>query len=293
MYKLSNLLTTIAGCSATVIAIVGGFIGSKLIALNTEREEVLTCLSEIDAEIRFKSKKVADAKETLDEDDALDFIKKNIKSVVLEQSLDKVYKKEERLNLSEEELNPYWNRAVKISKRLSNILLNKDEKVNDDGVPNILATKIEVDFEYVVCEYAVKCFERIQLEQERMSSPFSINPLPSIDLTLDDLSRRNGYWYQKTRDKMNEANASIEWLKIQKKQLLVRKNVLKKPKGMKSGLGVFGFFSLFGVIVPLIGISFSTESYRYYLMVKYCTIGIFSSCLFAVFIYLINLLKWK
>jgi len=292
MLELTNLLTTIAGCSATVIAIVGGFIASKLIALSTEREEVLARLFEIEEEISFKSKKAIEAKEALDEDDALDFIKENIESAVLGQSLDMVYKKEARLNISEEELNPYWSRAVKISKKLFDVLINTDEEVNDDGVPNILAAEIEADFEYTVCKYAVKYIERIHREQERAGSPYSIN-LPIADFVSDNLPRLNGHWYQKTRDEMNEANASIEWLKIQRHQLLARKNALEKPKGMKSGLVVFGLFSLFGVLTPLIFIPFSTENYRYYFIVKCSAIGIFAIGLFSVFIYLITLLKWK
>lgn len=107
------------------------------------------------------------------------------------------------------------------------------------------------------------------------------------------MPRLNGIWYQKARDEMNEANASVEWLKIQKKQLLARKNALKNPKGMKSGLPVFGLFSLLGVLTPLIFIPFITKNYCYYLTVKYSAISIFVIGLLSVYIYQINLLKWK
>lgn len=284
MYELTNLLTTIAGCSATVIAIVGGFIGSKLIALSTERDEILARLLEIDEEISFKMKKVVDANKDLDEDDALDFIRDNIKSVVLEESLDKVYKIEERPRLSKEELNPYWDKAIKISRKLCYDHLSKGEEVNDDGVPNKLAAKIEANFDYTVCKYAARSFNCMQRGNNSMFSAM---------LIADDLPRINGNWYHKTRDEVNKEKLSIEWLTIQKKQLMIRKNALKKPKGMKSGLVVFGLFSLFGVLSPLIIIPFSTENYYYYLIVKYCVIYMFAMGLLAVFMYLIDLLKWK
>lgn len=48
MYDLKTVLTTIAACSASIVAILGGFIASKLIAINAERDEVNTRISELD-----------------------------------------------------------------------------------------------------------------------------------------------------------------------------------------------------------------------------------------------------
>lgn len=59
MYELTPLLTTVAGCSATIIAIIGGFMVRKLIAMSTERHEISSRLAEMDEEIRFKNDRVA------------------------------------------------------------------------------------------------------------------------------------------------------------------------------------------------------------------------------------------
>ena len=53
MYDLTTVLTTIAACSASIVAILGGFIASKLIAISAERDEVNTRISELDEEIEF------------------------------------------------------------------------------------------------------------------------------------------------------------------------------------------------------------------------------------------------
>ncbi len=37
MCDLTPMLTTISSCSATIVAILGGFISSKLISINTEK----------------------------------------------------------------------------------------------------------------------------------------------------------------------------------------------------------------------------------------------------------------
>lgn len=44
--ELSSLLLTIAGASASFVAILGGFIASKLIAINGERETMQSKLKE-------------------------------------------------------------------------------------------------------------------------------------------------------------------------------------------------------------------------------------------------------
>lgn len=65
MYELTPLLTTVAGCSATIIAIIGGFMVRKLIAMSTERHEISSRLAEMDEEIRYKTGRTAQLDEQL------------------------------------------------------------------------------------------------------------------------------------------------------------------------------------------------------------------------------------
>lgn len=147
MYDLTSLLTTIAGCSATIVAIIGGFIASRLIALNIEHNEIISRIYEIDEEFSFK------------------------------------------------------------------------------------------------------------------------------------LSRGD--------------TSSVEWLKIQKKQLVIRKNALETQKGMKGSIIIFALFSLVDIVIPLVFTPFITECYKYYVTIKICVITIFTISLLAIFIYFIILTKWK
>lgn len=58
MYELTPLLTTVAGCSATMIAIIGGFMVRKLIAISTERHEISTRLADYDEKIHYQQKRL-------------------------------------------------------------------------------------------------------------------------------------------------------------------------------------------------------------------------------------------
>ena len=52
-HDLTTVLTTIAAASASIVAILGGFIASKLIAISSERSAALERLKQINEELAF------------------------------------------------------------------------------------------------------------------------------------------------------------------------------------------------------------------------------------------------
>ena len=58
MFDLIPLLTTIASCSGTFIAIVGGFIARKLISMSQERHAIDLRLAEISEQVKSKRKRI-------------------------------------------------------------------------------------------------------------------------------------------------------------------------------------------------------------------------------------------
>lgn len=53
-YDLTAVLTTIAAASASIVAILGGFIASKLIAISSERSAALDRLKQVNEELNFR-----------------------------------------------------------------------------------------------------------------------------------------------------------------------------------------------------------------------------------------------
>ena len=78
----SSFFYSIAGCSATIIAIIGGFIASKLISISADRDNILDKIKEINDELNMKTKQHDDIIEKLDDDDALDFVRDNVSMLV-------------------------------------------------------------------------------------------------------------------------------------------------------------------------------------------------------------------
>lgn len=83
----SSFFYSIAGCSATIIAIIGGFIASKLISISADRDNILDKIKEINDELNMKTKQHDDIIEKLDDDDALDFVRDNVSMLVDHRSI--------------------------------------------------------------------------------------------------------------------------------------------------------------------------------------------------------------
>jgi len=282
MYDLTTVLTTIAACSASIVAILGGFIASKLIAINAERNEVNTRISELDEEIEFFTEERDMLQTQLDEDDALDFISENIEFIVNRQSLDDAYKEENRPRLKKEVLLPYWNRAEKTLSQYRTIIkksANSFEE-NEDGIPVEAAKVFTDDFEYAVCK---KICEHI----EDKASPFS-----ALRRGLD-VAIPTGKWYAETQEKVISADNKITYLMLQRKQQYSRFKALKKPKGMKLGLALFALFSVTNIVYPLSLSPYVTANYQCYLQTKILTISMFAVGLALMMMYLVYLLHWN
>ena len=74
----TSFFYSIAGCSATIIAIIGGFIASKLISISADRDKILDKIKEIEDELDMKTRQYNEAMEELNADDAFGFVRDNI-----------------------------------------------------------------------------------------------------------------------------------------------------------------------------------------------------------------------
>lgn len=117
----TSFFYSIAGCSATIIAIIGGFIASKLISISADRDKILDKIKEIEDELGMKTRQYNEAMEELNADDAFDFVRDNISMLIENKSIDFVYKPEERPCLDYNVMKKYWCRALDICKEIVNL----------------------------------------------------------------------------------------------------------------------------------------------------------------------------
>lgn len=286
MLDFSSFYYSISGCSATIIAIIGGFIASKLISINSDRDNILERIKGIDDELQMKRKQHDSIVEELDEDDALDFIKKNISKLVDQKSFLAVYKSEEKNRLDYAKQEKYWLRALEVCKDVSELDNDQMSDRNSDDVPGVLAEKYSNNFEYVVCE-------KIIFELKRRDKEKNFRVSLGLYVPSDTSLPMGGIWYHEKRKEAEKMNLQIEELSFERKQYEEKKQKIRKPKGMKLGLAIFIVFSLLGVLFPLA----CALIYIVYEEQNVC-IPIISFCLFIIcvvitFLYLVSLLRWK
>ena len=103
-YDLTTFLSTIASASSGIVAILGGFIASKLISISGERDTVLLRLKHIEEEIDYRTREREKAQFENDEDDALDFIREHAKDMWNGLSLEDAYKTADAPRISRENI---------------------------------------------------------------------------------------------------------------------------------------------------------------------------------------------
>ena len=276
MYDINTLLSTIAACSATIVAIVGGFIVSRLISVNTEREEIQIKLSETNGEIEYKENRINELKSELDASSAEDFIEDHIAELIEEKPIELIFEQNPKPGYNINDIKPYWEYALVTLSKLYTEISSESLKLNEDGVPVELAKELSKE-DYYICKLIVR-------ELNRQVGTFNCASL--------GISNRNSPSYNKRSSEVTILKESIKWLSLQKEQLTIRSKILQKPKGMLGGLVIFAGFSLVGIILPLILIPFpEIEDYNFLLIYKAAVIGLFALGLLFVFLYLISFLK--
>ena len=289
VYDLTTVLTTIAAASASFVAILGGFIASKLIAVNGEREETINRLADIDEEIAYRTGVLEVAQQENTEEDALCFVLDHMDPLMDWYVIDTVYKHEEHPDISLETLRPYWEKARDIVKQYQTAIKEKDS-LNADDVPRKLAMNLrEDDFGYEVCKKIGTYYRKLERIEQRKRNPYDITSFVA-DI---ETPRISGLWYSKNEEIIKEQETAIGWLKLQREQVEKTKNRLHKPKGIVGGLVVFALFSILCIVLPLAFSPFTTTCYNHYLFSKIAFLSIFVLGLVGTFGYLVWLLKWN
>lgn len=281
----TSFFYSIAGCSATIIAIIGGFIASKLISISSDRDTILDKIKEIEDELEMKTRKHNEIVEELNADDALDFIGHNISMLIDNESIDVVYETEERPRLDYSVMKKYWCRALDIFEEMSSLDTDDFSNTNSDKIPAVLANKYTNNFDYKVCK---KIIREMDMRRKRNSNLI----FPSA-LLMDSDSPQIRIWYHQKRGEVERLKSRIEELEFEKRQYEEKKKQIRKPKGMKAGLWIFAIFSSLGVFFPLICALINYEKTLYCLCMPAISFILFAGCTLVTFVYLVSLLIWK
>ena len=271
--NISSLLLTIAGVSASFVAILGGCIAAKLISINQERENCRNKLSEI----RFKRLLITEqrkmSKRLLDDADALNFINQHSEEFMDDCELEDIYDENEPQFIEYEELLPYWNKARAFKEKFDKQIQKGYCDFNDLMIPIELVEEAADDgFAY----HFLGMYARWGFSEYFEETEYPIY----------------GKWYDNAKNESLNANNQAMILDVEEQRCEMDLNALKKPEGMKPGLIIFALFSTLNIIVPLI-FSAVPLSDKWCVGVACCSIGLLGLGLLSTFLFLAQMLKWK
>lgn len=260
-------------CVSKFCAILGGFIASKLIGINSERTATQSKLKEVKYQRLLKTEERDMMRRSMDEEDAICYIHNHMDDIVSGIALEDVYEENELQLIEFETLLPNWKSAQVYIELFEDHLQKENLQFNNDYIPSGLAEEYTDD---------LFAYEFLKMYAGWGFSDYFENCEP--------MTRRN--WYEDTRKQVLEANTQAAILDIQEQIYTMELERLEQPKGMKLGLLIFALFSVFNIIIPLF-LSTIPLSGRWCTIIIYGTIGSLTLGLAATFWYLAQLLRWK
>ncbi|MED3627826.1 hypothetical protein P4478_12245 [Bacillus subtilis] len=282
---LNGLISTITTSTAALVAIIGGFLVSRVISLSSEQTGIKRKIREIDNDLLAKKELLQNVEDYLLEDDARDFLEDNIIKILQQETLSEIINQDTNNNRSEEELKPYFNEMQNIIKELYT-LINKLEKFGDDfddfyKENNHSLKDIEKRDLYEIAYEGM--MDLIRDSQSQNSDPFAIG------LNLSSLSsfrpRSVNLEYRDKSKERDRLDADIRVLELQIEEQRKILNDYGKPHGVWGGFAVLVYACIVGIIYPSMLLPYPTETYNDNLT-KYWLLFLFFSQLVALFVYL-------
>lgn len=276
------LMSTIAQTTAAIVAIVGGFIVSRLISMSIEKESLLSRLKDINTEYEFKNNLLVDLNKRILDKDCSDFINDSINDIIEnvgDISLENLLRKH-NCNLSETDLKPYYDNAVKDVREAFDFYTKISDGDYDDSDFDEIIEKENLIIEGKKKEIFRMVFDFIEeaMGNKTYSNLPNITPLSEQQI------------YSQTIQKKEYLYIECDWLKKQKSLIEYKLALFSRPLSMFWGVAVFIYFIIVGIIYPVSFLPVDSEQFNY--CQRNLVINLFYSGLLGVSLYLvISILK--
>lgn len=224
--SVMTYLATIASCSATFIAIIGGMIANKAISDAAEKEVIENQINNIDVEIKQLEQELQNVKKTIAESKAKEFILKNMNDLLHGKDIEKVLcDKVEEYDEYKKQFTPYWEKALGIVKG--------DKKENYD------------DFEYWVS---------VNSNYQKLNNSYTQagSDIMRISLLKNNLMVSDQQMHFSRETKKDMIQCSYNNALQRKKQLQEQEEkIMKRGKSIWMGIIIFIMATIIDVVFPI------------------------------------------
>lgn len=272
---LNNLITTIVSSTAGIVAIIGGFLVSRVISLSNDQGFLKRKLDDLNLNIKSKEELLVSINDYLFEDDLNDFVTvSNMQLLLKNYSLEEIIEEDEYTLLSKEELEPHFNVLSEIKEEVFEFY--HDEAFTKDGFKELIQQqKIKhperSDWYEVMLDALVKNYTS--------KDPWLFTP-PTFPTITD-----SSYYKEKVKQK-DQLSYEIRVLNSQKEeQEKAIKNDLETT-WIWPGIGVLIYSSIVGILYPATLLPYPQDYYNDE-QTKLLLLVLFGSSLILLFTYLI------
>lgn len=249
---LSVLISTVITSTAALVAIIGGFLVSRVITLFGEKNAIQKKIREIDKELDIKNGMLESAKQIVEEEDIDDFVRYYAEDIIFNQkSIEDILEEDQNIDLERDILDSSIARIGAICV----FLLNKINEIDDDY-------HLPTDFNEFIRDNGIKIEDNRSWHEliydliyrhisRKPSNIFGLDvygPLSVLPSNLTTIASSQEY-----KAKVRKVNDLEDDIKVLNALRTAEEDILKgygKVSGLWGGLAVLIYACIAGIIVP-------------------------------------------
>ncbi|ACB86071.1 hypothetical protein Nther_2508 [Natranaerobius thermophilus JW/NM-WN-LF] len=250
---LSLLISTIITSTAALVAIIGGFLVSRVITLSGEKNSIQKKIREIDKELNIKKEMLESAKQVVEEEDIDDFVQHYAEDILFnKKSLEDILEEEQSINLNRDVIESTIDRILEISQ----FIKDKIKSTDDNYV-------LPTDFNEFIRDNKIKIDEDRDRSWYELIYDIILRHIPQKQpgiLNVDVLSSISDIGYFKPILSSQEYNANVRKVKQLEEDIKVLEALMNaeqdmlmgygKISGLWGGLAVLIYACIVGIIIP-------------------------------------------
>lgn len=283
---LNELISTIMSSTSALVAIIGGFLVSRVITLSSEKNGILKKIKEVDRELNIKKRLLESGKKIIENEDIDDFVREYAEEILFNQkSVEDIFEEDHSINLDRSLIDSTLVRV----KEIFEFIFRKIQLTDDDYLLPTDFNEFTRDNEIKINEYRdwhELIYDSIlsHISKQKSSFPYydMVSSFPNIGNFKSILSSQE---YESNVRKMINLEDDIKVLEALRN---AEEDMLKgygKISGLWSGLAILIYACIVGIIIPSFLLPYPLNYYDDY-ATRMTLLILFISELIAIFSYL-------
>lgn len=283
------LLSTCAQSAAAIVAIIGGFIATRVLSLSTERNGIELRLKEAVNNLRLKQEMLDEVNDKIIMSDVNDFLDNAIQIIIEkggEMPLKDLIEKYDP-DVEEERILPYYNKVIETTKRAYKFFEDNTELLAMHDFPRKMEdflNEIKIKIPNKDKDIYQGVYKLLREEYFKGSNLFYVPDIGAIKGIANISSISENQRYNQLIESRDLLESDCKILDAQIKDLKDRLIFFGRTSGLGWGMLCLIYFSLSGIVFPIFLTPICPEQFTE--AHKWSVFGLFVSGLVAVFLYL-------